>query len=63
MWRSLVAQQLWELMVAGSNPVIPIYPCDVNGKHHRIRIGVFCRFESCQGYLADNQFLLPWRNR
>jgi hypothetical protein len=25
-WRSLVARQLWELMVAGSNPVTPTLP-------------------------------------
>jgi hypothetical protein len=40
MWRSLVARQLWELMVAGSNPVIPIYPCDGTGIHTGIRIRV-----------------------
>ena len=29
MWRSLVARLLWEQDVAGSNPAIPIRPCDV----------------------------------
>ncbi len=28
MWRNLVALRLWEPKVAGSNPAIPIYPCD-----------------------------------
>ena len=39
MWRSLVAQQLWELMVAGSNPVIPIHfcPCSPTGRGASLR--------------------------
>ena len=46
---------LWEHGVAGSNPVIPtIYPCDVIGKHHKLRPCV-CWFESSQGYAGMEQ--------
>ena len=38
MWRNLVARQLWELKVAGSNPAIPtICPCDETGKRAGLR--------------------------
>lgn len=38
MWRNLVARQLWELKVVGSNPTIPtICPCDETGKRAGLR--------------------------
>ncbi len=38
MWRNLVARQLWELKVVGSNPAIPtICPCDETGKRAGLR--------------------------
>ena len=40
MWRNLVARRLWEPKVAGSNPAIPICPCDVIGKHRLLKISV-----------------------
>lgn len=37
-WRNLVARQLWELKVAGSNPATPtICPCDETGKRAGLR--------------------------
>ena len=40
MWRNLVARRLWEPKGAGSNPAIPICPCDVIGKHRLLKISV-----------------------
>lgn len=50
MWRSLVAQRFWEPKAAGSNPAIPICPCDVIGNRRKLRPCV-CWFESSQGYV------------
>lgn len=36
-WRNLVARQLWELKVAGSNPAIPMCLCDVIGNRCSFR--------------------------
>lgn len=43
MWRNLVARQLWELKVVGSNPTIPIIcPCDETGKRAGLRNQILC---------------------
>lgn len=49
MWRSLVARLLWEQDVAGSNPAIPIYPCDAIGRHRLLRISVFAGSNPARG--------------
>lgn len=57
MWRNLVARQLWELKVAGSNPAIPtICPCDVIGNRRSFRPSVL------QVRLLSGVLILPWRN-
>jgi hypothetical protein len=57
MWRNLVARQLWELKVAGSNPAIPtICPCDETGKRAGLRNQILWV------RLPPRVLILPWRN-
>ena len=59
MWRSLVARQLWELMVAGSNPAIPMQaPVMELGRHLLLSPRVYAGSSPVRGtWLATNFYL------
>lgn len=50
MWRNLVARQLWELKVAGSNPAIPTFALVTKLANVLVLETRFCGFDSHQGY-------------